>query len=279
MADIKLLNIDCMDVNKIYCEDNLATMVRMPDSFVDMVITSPPYDNLRDYKGYGFNVPGMAYEMFRIVKPGGVVVWVVGDAVVEGSETGSSFRQALEFIDCGFRLHDTMIYSKTPSFPAADGDKRYSQGFEYMFVFSVGEPKTANLIKDRKNKWGGQTSWGKTSERKKDGTIKERELINVQEYGYRFNIWEYATGKGNTTLDESAWGHPAMFPEKLAADHIYTWSNEGDLVYDPFMGSGTTAKMAHLQSRNWIGSEISKEYCELANKRIRPYLAMQPMFQ
>jgi len=267
-----------LELNKIYNESNLDTMKSMPDNFVDLTVTSPPYDNLRDYKGYSFPFENIAMELFRITKHGGVLVWVVGDATVNGSETGTSFRQALFFLDCGFRLHDTMIYSKTPSFPAATGDKRYSQSFEYMFVFSKGEPKTANLLKDRKNKWGGSTSWGKTSERKKDGTIKEREKINVQDYGYRFNNWEYATGKGNTTRDEIAYQHPAMFPEKLAEDHILSWSNEGDLVYDCFGGSGTTAKMAHKWKRNWILSEISSEYVQIAEKRIAPYLAQTSLF-
>lgn len=267
-----------MDINKIYNENCLDTMSRMQKEFIDLTITSPPYDNLRAYNGYSFEFENIAKELYRVTKQGGVVVWVVGDAVINGSESGTSFKQALYFMDCGFRLHDTMIYSKTPSFPAAIGDKRYSQAFEYMFVLSKGEPKTANLLKDRKNKWGGSTSWGKTSERRKDGTIKEREIINVQEYGFRFNIWEYATGKGNTTTDEIAYKHPAMFPEKLAEDHILSWSNEGDIVYDCFGGSGTTAKMSHKWNRDWILSEISSEYVEIANKRIVPYLAQKTLF-
>jgi site-specific DNA-methyltransferase (adenine-specific) len=267
-----------MELNKIYNENCLDTMKRMPDCFIDLTVTSPPYDNLREYKGFSFPFEDIAKELFRVTKDGGVVVWVVGDATINGSETGTSFKQALYFMQCGFRLHDTMIYSKTPSFPAATGDKRYSQSFEYMFIFSKSEPKTANLLKDRKNKWGGCTSWGKTSERKKDGTIKERELINVQEFGYRFNNWEYATGKGNTTRDEIAFLHPAMFPEKLAEDHIVSWSNENDIVYDCFGGSGTTVKMAHKWKRNWILSEISKEYCDIAEKRLKQYLTQTTLF-
>jgi len=142
-----------LELNKIYNESNLDTMKSMPDNFVDLTVTSPPYDNLRDYKGYSFPFENIAMELFRITKHGGVLVWVVGDATVNGSETGTSFRQALFFLDCGFRLHDTMIYSKTPSFPAATGDKRYSQSFEYMFVFSKGKPKSINLLKDRENKY------------------------------------------------------------------------------------------------------------------------------
>jgi site-specific DNA-methyltransferase (adenine-specific) len=253
-------------------------MAKMPDNFVDLTVTSPPYDNLRQYNGYSFPFEDIAKELYRVTKEGGVVVWIVGDATINGSETGTSFRQALFFKECGFNLHDTMLYSKTPSFPAADGDKRYSQSFEYMFVFSKGEPMHVNLLKDRKNKWGGSQSWGKTSERLKDGSIKEREKINVQEYGYRFNNWEYATGKGNTTKDEIAYLHPAMFPEKLAEDHILSWSNENDLVYDCFGGSGTTAKMAHKWRRNWILSEISSQYVKIAEKRISPYLAQTSLF-
>ena len=267
-----------MNLNKIYNENCLDTMARMPDNFVDLTVTSPPYDNLRQYNGYSFPFEDIAKELYRVTKEGGVVVWIVGDATINGSETGTSFRQALFFKECGFNLHDTMLYLKTPSFPAADGDKRYSQSFEYMFVFSKGEPMHVNLLKDRKNKWGGSQSWGKTSERLKDGSIKEREKINVQEYGYRFNNWEYATGKGNTTKDEIAYLHPAMFPEKLAEDHILSWSNENDLVYDCFGGSGTTAKMAHKWRRNWILSEISSEYVKIAEKRISPYLAQMSLF-
>ena len=267
-----------IELNKIYNESNIETMARMPDNFIDLTVTSPPYDNLRTYNGYTFPFEDIAKELYRVTKQGGVVVWVVGDATIDGSETGTSFKQALFFKECGFNLHDTMIYSKTPSFPAANGEKRYSQAFEYMFIFSKNEIKTANLLKDRKNKWGGTTSWGKTTERKKDGSIVEREKINVQQYGYRFNIWEYATGKGNTTLDEIAYKHPAMFPEKLAEYHIISWSNEGDLIYDCFGGSGTTAKMAHKWKRKWILSEISKEYCDIAEKRIKPYLNQTTLF-
>lgn len=267
-----------IEINKIYNENCIDTMLKMPDGVVDLTITSPPYDNLRDYKGYEFPFEHIAQQLYRITKRWGVVVWIVGDAVINGSETGTSFKQALYFMQCGFNLHDTMIYQKTPSFPASKGDKRYSQNFEYMFVFSKGIPQTANLLKDRKNKWGGSQSWGKASTRNKDGSIKENEKINVQEYGYRFNIWEYATGKGMTTTDEIAFEHPAMFPEKLVQDHILTWSNEGELVYDCFGGSGTTAKMAHLTKRNWILSEISKEYCEIANQRLKPYLTQTSLF-
>ena len=240
-----------MEVNKIYCENCLDTMYQMPDGFVDLTVTSPPYDNLRTYNGYSFDFESIAKELYRITKQGGVVVWVVGDATVKGSETGTSFKQSLFFMDCGFNLHDTMIYSKTGM--KNPSNTRYHQNFEYMFIFSMNKPSTFNPIKDRKNKYVG---------------IHGGEKSLRGEYGMRFNVWKYANG-GNNTSKDAVFNHPSVFPEKLANDHIISWSNEGDLVYDPFMGSGTTAKMAMLNNRNFIGSEISKEYCEIAEKRIK----------
>lgn len=258
-----------MELNYIYQGDSLEVLKSFPAASIDLIVTSPPYDNLRDYKGYDFNFEGLAGELWRIVKEGGVIVWVVGDATIEGSETGSSFRQALYFKDLGFRLHDTMIYEKTAAYPASDKSNRYSQTFEYMFVFSKGAPKTTNLIRDRQNKWGGMTSFGTQSERLADGTLKKRDKIYVAEIGIRFNIWNYATGKGQSTLDEIAFNHPAIFPEKLAADHIKSWSNEGDVVLDPMCGSGTTCKMAQKLNRKFIGIDISEDYCRIARERTK----------
>jgi DNA modification methylase len=257
-----------MEINKIYCESNLETMAKMPDNFIDLTVTSPPYDGLRDYNGYSFPFEDIAKELFRVTKVGGVVVWVVGDATVNGSETGTSFKQALFFKECGFNLHDTMIYKRFASNPPTN---RYFQNFEYMFIFSKNTPKTINLLKDRKNnnlKAGGDNT------RQKDGSIKKGKKTGMllNDFGIRENIWEYQ----QHTIDKI--NHPAMFPEKLVSDHIYSWSIQGDLIYDCFMGSGTTAKMAHIYKRNWIGSEISQEYVNIANKRLEPYLNQQTLF-
>ncbi len=258
-----------MEVNKIYQGDSAELMKKLPDNFIDLTITSPPYDNLRDYNGYSFDFETIAKELFRITKDGGVVVWVVGDAVINGSETGSSFKQALFFINCGFRLHDTMIYEKNgSSFPSRRDGNRYTQIFEYMFVFSKGKPKNVSLICDKKNRWVGYTSFGKSKIRDKNGNLKEREMKPVPEFSPRNNIWRYSTGKNYSTKDKIAFQHPAIFPEQLAKDHIISWSNKGDLVFDPFAGSGTTLKMAMLNGRNYLGFEISTEYCALINKRI-----------
>ncbi len=252
-------------INKIICGDCLEVMKAIPDKSVDLVITSPPYDNLRDYKGYSFDFEGLAKELYRVIKDGGVMVWIVGDSIVDGSESGTSFKQALFFKEIGFNLYDTMIYEKNgSSFP----DKtRYYQCFEYMFVLSKGIPKTKNLLCDRKNKWDG--SWGKRSRRNKEGELIVGDKIPYQEYGIRFNIWRYNTGYGFTTKDEIAYEHPAIFPEALARDHILSWSNEGDVILDPMNGSGTTTKMAKLLKRNFIGIEISPEYCKIAEERLR----------
>jgi site-specific DNA-methyltransferase (adenine-specific) len=249
----QLLCLRVVMINKIFVENCLDTLNRMPDSFVDLVVTSPPYDDLRSYNGYSFDFESIAQELFRVVKLGGVIVWVVGDAVDKGSESGSSFRQALFFMSLGFNLHDTMIFEKNSStYPASKTGIRYSQIFEYMFVFSKGKPKSANLICDKPNKWAGFKDFS--------GKLKNP----VPEFSPRNNIWRFVTSFNGVK-------HPAPFPEQLAIDHVLSWSVEGDLVYDPFMGSGTTAKAALVINRRFIGSEISAEYVEIAEKRISEF--------
>jgi len=255
-----------MEINKIYNENCLETMGKMPDNFIDLTVTSPPYDNLRDYKGYSFPFEEIAKELYRVTKEGGVVVWVVGDATIKGSETGTSFKQALYFKEIGFNLHDTMIYYKD-SFQKPS-HSRYWSCMEYMFVFSKGKPKAHNLICDRKNKQSGKKTSGKTV-RNADGTTSKRKDVLINEYGRRTNVWTYKVGYMKSTSDKIAYQHSAIFPEQLANDHIISWSNEGDLVYDPFMGSGTTAKMAILNNRKYIGSEISEDYIKIIKTRIK----------
>ena len=259
-------------INKIYNSDCVKMMKQIPNDYIDLTVTSPPYDNLRDYQKYNFDFKKIVEELYRITKKGGVIVWVVGDAVVNGSETGSSFEQALYFKKVGFLLHDTMIYAKNGSaFPARRDGNRYTQIFEYMFVFSKGKPKFVKLLCDKKNRWVGWAGWGGTggTMRTKGGKLVKRTAKPTPEYSPRNNIWEYSTGAGFTTKDKIAYNHPAMFPEKLAEDHILTWSNEGDMILDPMVGSGTTCKMAKINNRNFIGIEISKDYCKIAKARIK----------
>lgn len=248
----KILQGDCVEIMK-----------KMPDNSVDLTVTSPPYDDLRTYNGYSFDFENTAKELYRITKDGGVVVWVVGDSTIKGSESGTSFKQALFFKEIGFNLHDTMIWNKGSfAFPSKNC---YHQVFEYMFVFSKGKPKALNFIKDRKNLYVGERG---ASGRKKDGTRNTGKSSVRDEYGKRFNIWNYPIGGGHCTKDKIAYQHPAIFPEQLAEDHIISWSNEGDIVFDPFVGSGTTGKMAVLNNRNFIGIDISEEYCSISDERI-----------
>lgn len=253
-------------MNIAYNADCVEAMRKMQDDTVDLIVTSPPYDDLRTYNGYSFDWKVTLQEFYRVVKIGGVVVWIVADQTKQGSETGSSFRQALYAIDCGFNLHDTMIWNKgSTQYP----DKcRYYSVFEYMFVFSKGQPKTINLIRDKKNKNAGASCSGTT--RQRDGSLK---VLNgaivgrtVKEYGVRPNIWSQPRECNNRT------GHPAVFPIRLAEDHIRTWSNEGDLVMDPFMGSGTTRIAAYNLSRSFIGFEIDSEYFKKQEERFAAHL-------
>ncbi len=250
-----------IEINKNYNESNLETMAKMPDCFVDLTVTSPPYDNLRTYNGYSFPFEDIAKELFRITKQGGVVVWVVGDATQKGSETGTSFKQALFAIECGFNLHDTMIYQKsTPPLT----HNRYEQNFEYMFVWSKGKPNTFNGLREPREYTDNRTK--KAFGRNKDNSV-DLGYSSKDETRLKRNVWRYFAGGGAN--DKIASQHPAIFPEQLANDHILSWTNEGDLVYDCFMGSGTVAKMSILNNRNWIGSEISSEYCEIIEERIK----------
>ena len=260
----------------ILCGSCQTEMAKLPKESVNLTVTSPPYDNIRDYKGYCFeesDFKEIVKQLYRVTKKGGVVVWVVGDATMKGSETGTSFRQALGFIAGGFKLHDTMIYEKnTSSFPAQRKGKRYTQIFEYMFVFCKGKIKTGNLICDKPNKWAGHTNWGKNTHRGKNGElVKTKDIKPVPDFSPRNNIWRYNVGKGFNSSDKDSHKHPAIFPEKLAEDHILTWSNEGDVVLDPFMGSGTTCKMAKKNGRKYIGIDMSEEYCALAKSIIDKY--------
>ena len=253
-----------MKLDTIYNEDCLQGMKRIPDWSIDLTVTSPPYDNLRTYNGYCFDFENIAKELYRVTKQGGVVVWVVGDATIDGDETGTSFRQALYFKEIGFKLWDTMIYSsdKPPL-----NTRRYEPQFEYMFVFSKGRPNTFNGIKVASLQAGKRPGHGTF---RNIGTGQKDRWSNepVPDEKLCGNIWYYATGVGGTTNDMIAFNHPATFPEKLARDHINSWSNEGDVVLDPFMGSGTTAKVARALNRHYIGFEISAEYCDIIRKRL-----------
>jgi site-specific DNA-methyltransferase (adenine-specific) len=237
-------------------------MNSMPVDSIDLTVTSPPYDNLRDYKGFTFPFEEIAKALFRVTKPGGVVVWVVGDKIHKGNKSLTSFKQALYFQSVGFNVHDVMIYKKknTPFMRS----NAYTNCFEFMFVFSKGSPKTFNALTEQTVRSGVEKM---PSNKGRDG-VNRKVLSKLNEFKSRNNIWEYAVGFGGTTKDKIAFQHPAVFPEKLAEDHILSWSNEGDLVFDCMMGSGTTLKMAKLNGRKYFGCDISPEYVEIARQRL-----------
>ena len=258
---IKLVQGDCLE-----------KMQDIESGSVDLTVTSPPYDNLRSYNGNNEQWSESVWksvlaELFRVTKKGGIVVWVVGDATIKGSETGTSFRQALHAMDCGFNLHDTMIYKKE-SPPLTHN--RYEQKFEYMFVFSKSKPKTFNGIMipsvragEKRTSTTMRQDSDKLSGRCSGGVVKDNKLMG--------NVFEYAVGYNKSSKDSGAFKHPAIFPEKLANDHIVSWSNDGDIVLDPFMGSGTTGCAAKSLNRDFIGIELDQAYFDIAKKRIAEY--------
>jgi len=258
------MNIERIGNAKLITSDNVSALAQFPDGMIDLTVTSPPYDNLRTYNGFTWDFEALAKELYRVTKDGGVVVWVVGDATVKGSETGTSFKQALFFKECGFNLHDTMIYRKENYTPLTHN--RYEQEWEYMFVFSNGKPKSFNPIKVP-CKYAGQETWGQPSQYKDNtGVLTKLSKKVISDNKITGNIFTYRTG--STEGCKIAKVHPARFPEALAKDHILSWSNEGEIVLDPFMGSGTTGKMALLNNRKFIGIELSPEYVDIARKRI-----------
>ena len=253
-----------MILNQIYNVDCIDGMKQLDDNSIDMVITSPPYDDLRNYNGFSFDIDNVISGLYRILKNGGVVIWVTGDATHKGSESCTSFKTAIKFVENGFLLNDTMIYGKNNPMP--QNGKRYNQSFEYMFCFSKGQPKTFNPIKEP-TKYRGLANM---KNRGKDGELIYRKVERKDDKKVG-NVFFYSIGGGISTKDKVAFEHPAIFPEKLAEDQILSWSNENDIVLDPFIGSGTTAKMAMLNNRRFIGFEISKEYCDICNKRLDMY--------
>ena len=248
-----LFNMDCVECMK-----------QIEDNTIDLTVTSPPYDDLRKYNGYSFDFENTAKELYRITKDGGIVVWVVGDKTEKGSESGTSFKQALYFKEIGFNLHDTMIYmSDKPPLT----HNRYEQKFEYMFVFSKGKPKTFNPIMEE-CKYAGSDKKARTFRHTGD-ELQETHIKNkVNKEKIKGNVWYFSTGYNKSTKDIIAFKHPAVFPEQLANDHIISWSNEGDIIFDPFMGSGTTAKVAQMLNRRWIGTELSEDYCKIIKDRL-----------
>ena len=270
------MNLSLNETHLMNCIDG---MQLMDAESVDLVVTSPPYDDLRTYNDsskWDHEVfKSVADNLTRVLKTGGVIMWNVNDATVKGSETGSSFRQCLYFMDqCGLRLHDTMIYEKTgTAFASGPKSVRYTQIFEYCFILSKGKPKTINLIQDKKNAWAGYTSFGNAKTRKQDGTMHDpgKKSKVIREYGVRTNIWKIKNSGGFGQSSKASYKHPATMPEELARGHVLTWSDKNDLILDPFMGAGTTAQVCLEENRNFIGFEIDETYHQMCAERVLPW--------
>ena len=251
-----------INLNAFYTKNAVNFLRKWESPLVDLTVTSPPYENLRNYNGYSFDPEEMLSAIYGVTKPGGVCVWVVGEKI-NGGRTLTSFDHAFIGRDCGFSVHDVMIYQKknTPFMRS----NAYTNCYELMIVFSKGKPGTFNPLKvpTRRNGWETAVS------NKGPDAVNRKVPIELKKEKTRTNIWQYAVGLGGTTSDRIAFQHPAVFPEKLAEDHILSWSNPGDLVLDPMCGSGTTCKMAQIHGRHWIGIDISKEYVDVARKRMR----------
>lgn len=260
MQQYRTINADCSEA-----------LFQLDEESIDLTVTSPPYDNLRKYDGFTFDFPKIAEGLFRVTRTGGVVVWIVNDATIDGSETGTSFRQALGFMDVGFNLHDTMIWVKGGG-GATGSNRAYTQNFEYMFVLSKGTPKSVNLIYDLPNGSGGSVHTG-VNRRKADGS-KRTQPRKIAAPLSRRNNWWYLVNNDN----HDCGGHPAVFPRRLVRDHIVSWSNVGDTVLDPFMGSGTTGLVCAELERDFIGIEISQRWYEFATERIGIAYSQQRLF-
>ncbi len=255
-------------LDAIHCGDNCEIMRGMPSESIDLVVTSPPYDDIRDYGGHAWDFYGVAWNLKRLLKPGGVIVWVVADKTENGSESLSSMRQAIHFRDLGMNIHDTMIYHRHSMPSVAVMQKRYEQHWEYMLVVSKGAPKTCNHLVERKTYIDTRTMF--KGQRTHDGEhdVRKNREACLKETKIKGNVWKYNSGGGHNTPDAVAHEHPAIYPESLAKDHVQSWSNPGDVILDPFAGSGTTLKAAKELNRRYVGIEVNPEYVQIINNRL-----------
>lgn len=252
-----------VEPNSLINGDMLDVMPNIENGSIDLIVTSPPYDNLRSYESV-FDLQGLIKQIKRVLKQGGVCVWIVGDQTKNYSESGTSFKQALSFMEQGLKLYDTMIFQKNNYIPLTH--RRYEQSFEYMFVFSKGRPKTFNPLM-RNNKYSGMEV--KRTFRQQDNTLQPHNTpTEVKEQSIKPNIWNYDVGYMRSTTYKKAHEHPAIFPEAMVADHIESWSNKGDIVLDMMMGSGTTPYVAKKLDRQYIGIELDEGYYKIAKDRI-----------
>lgn len=252
--------------NQVICCDCLEGMRGLPGECIPLTLTSPPYGGIRTYDGHDeWDFMAVARELHRITVEGGVVVWVVQEQIIDGSESGETSRQRLAFADIGFRIHHTMVMARSSGFQTSK--IRYGRPLEYAFILSKGRPRHFSPIRDKRNKCAGETR-NKTN-RNPDGSLVRAGRWTTRPFGVRGPVWPYHTGKHHNAEEGYAHDHPALMPERMAEDHILSWSKVGELVFDPFAGAGTTLKMARLNFRRYLGFEANREYVEIARRRLR----------
>ena len=253
-------------INSIICGDSAEVLKNFPDNSIDMVVTSPPYDGLRDYNGFSLDLHKIGKEIYRVLKDGGIAVMVIQDATKDFAKSLTSFRTIVDWCDnVGFRLFETVIYHKNGT-EGAWWKQRFRVDHEYMPIFMKGKkPQYFNKEPLKiPSKHGGKVMSG-SGNRRTDGTLSETVRRPINTMKCRGTVWDYLMAGDKNPLKRK---HPAVFPDKIPYDCIQCFCPEGGLVLDPFIGCGSTAVMAKVLGRNYIGIDISREYCDLAEERI-----------
>ncbi|MFH1192783.1 MAG: transcriptional repressor LexA [Candidatus Jorgensenbacteria bacterium] len=256
-----------LPLNKIICGDTVEVMKKFPDNSVDMIITSPPYDSIRDYKGFSFNLHETGKEIFRVLKGGGIAVMVIQDQTKNFGKSLTSFKTIIDWCDnVGFKLFETTIYRKYGA-EGAWWNKRFRVDHEYMPIFLKGDrPHYFNKEHLKiPSKHGGKTLTGGGT-RLTNGVRINTRPIKINPMKCRGTIWEYMTAGDGSRLKHQ---HPATFPNQLPYDFINCFCPPGGIVLDPFVGSGTTTVAAKNLGRKYIGIDIAKEYCNIAERRMK----------
>ena len=255
-----------IQVNKIICEDNITYLKTLPDECIDFVITSPPYDALRDYNGYKLDLHGLGVELLRVLKDGGICVMVIQDSTRDFAKSLTSFRTIVDWCDnIGFRLFECNIYNRQGT-EGAWWKKRFRVDHEYMPIFLKG--KRPQYF-DKENikipsKHGGKIMTGANIRTKNGQTGSRKVKINPTKCPGTVMTFGNTCG-GESKLKSK---HPAVFPNMLAYDMIECFCPEDGTVLDPFNGSGTTTLAAKCLGRNYIGIDVSEEYNKIARERL-----------
>lgn len=253
-------------INTIICGDAVEVLKTLPDESVDLVVTSPPYDELRVYNGFSLDLHAVGVELYRVMKDGGIVAMVIQDSTKDFGKSLTSFRTIVDWCDnIGFKLFETCIYHKNGT-EGAWWKSRFRVDHEYMPIFLKGrKPQYFNKEPLKiPSKHGGKVMSG-SGNRKTDGTTTAVVRREINPMKCRGTVWDYLMAGDKNPLKRR---HPAVFPDKIPFDFIKCFCPEGGVVLDPFVGSGSTAVMAKVLERKYIGIDISREYCDLAEERL-----------